>query len=63
MDRQILNLEDLIMNQFFDVTGKMVKADAEGKTELDISSLNQGLYIVKIQTIEGNQLFKKFLKK
>ncbi|MBU2939197.1 T9SS type A sorting domain-containing protein [Lacinutrix sp. C3R15] len=51
------------MTQVFDIAGKLVKVDNEGKKELNISALNQGVYILKIKTISGNVFFKKFIKR
>ncbi|MDO6597935.1 T9SS type A sorting domain-containing protein [Oceanihabitans sp. 2_MG-2023] len=51
------------ITQIFDITGKSIRVDIEGKKEQDISTLNSGLYILKIQSMEGNVFYKKFIKK
>ena len=48
--------------QIFDLTGKRIKVIKEGKKEFNISDLNTGLYIIKVETEKGNIIFKKFLK-
>ncbi|MGJ8550754.1 T9SS type A sorting domain-containing protein [Winogradskyella wichelsiae] len=56
-----LNIKPL-KTEIFDISGKRVKVDNEGNKELDFSNLNDGIYIVKIQTIEGGIVFKKLIK-
>ena len=50
-----------IKKQIFDVTGKLVKVENNSKNTMDISTLKSGIYIVKVQTEEGNIHFKKLL--
>ncbi len=51
-----------VNTRIYDVTGRNVFSNSQGENEIDISNLNQGLYILQIQTIEGNLLSQKFLK-
>ena len=60
-NKVFLNIKPL-KTEIFDISGKRVKVDNEGKKELDLSNLNHGIYIVKIQIIEGRTVFKKLIK-
>lgn len=51
-----------VKTQIFDVTGKIVKFYNNRKNTMDISTLKSGIYIVKVQTEEGQIFFKKLLK-
>lgn len=46
----------------FDISGKRIKKDQSGATSLNLSTLNQGLYIFKIHTMDGKVFFKKLIK-
>ncbi len=37
----------------FDMSGRNIKTEQTGKTNIDISSLNKGVYIIKVETKEG----------
>ncbi|MGJ8762178.1 MAG: T9SS type A sorting domain-containing protein [Polaribacter sp.] len=51
-----------IKTQIFDVTGKLVKIDTTRKKTIDISRLKNGIYIVRVQTEEGDIFFNKIIK-
>jgi hypothetical protein len=51
-----------VETQIFDVTGKLLKFDNTRKNTMDISTLNSGIYIVKVQNEKGYIFFKKLLK-
>ena len=57
-----LNLKP-VKTQIFDLTGKTLINDIKGLLEFDISGLNNGIYIIKVETLDGRILFNKFLKK
>ncbi|MGJ8744027.1 T9SS type A sorting domain-containing protein [Polaribacter sp.] len=50
-----------VKTQVFDLTGKLVKVENNRKNTIDISTLQNGIYIVKVQTEKGNIYFKKLL--
>lgn len=52
--------------RFFDVTGRMVKQvnlNGAFSRTLDISELNEGMYILQIETVDGSAHSSKFIKK
>jgi len=51
-----------VKTEIFNITGKLVKSVSQTKNTIDISTLNSGIYIVKVQSEEGNIFFKKLLK-
>lgn len=65
----ILNIElknsgDIITFQVFDILGKLVKNEStssEVLTTIDVSNLNDGLYLIKISTGDKTEI-KRFLK-
>lgn len=61
-DKITLSLEPVEI-QIFEITGKIVKTDIQGQTEVDISDLSKGVYFIKVKTSEGGIWFKKFIKK
>jgi PKD repeat protein len=66
----ILNIESATKNissvQVFDITGQLILESTlendNSKVSLDISNYKNGLYIIKINSIEGNNIIKKVLK-
>ena len=66
----ILNIESATKNissvQVFDITGQLILESTiendNSKVSLDISNYKHGLYIIKINSIEGNNIIKKVLK-
>ncbi len=51
---------------FFDVTGRMVKhVDLRGafRQSIDISSMDNGMYIIQVKTVDGELSSSKFIKK
>jgi PKD repeat protein len=66
----ILNIENATKNissvQVFDITGQLILESTiendNSKVSLDISNYKNGLYIIKINSIEGNNIIKKVLK-
>ncbi|WP_405603984.1 T9SS type A sorting domain-containing protein [Polaribacter sp. Asnod1-A03] len=51
-----------VKTQVFDVTGKLVKIDITRKKTIDISTLKNGIYIIKMLTEEGDIFFNKIIK-
>ncbi|MGJ8744026.1 T9SS type A sorting domain-containing protein [Polaribacter sp.] len=51
-----------VKTQVFNVTGKLVKIDITRKKTIDISTLKNGIYIVRVQTEEGDIFFNKIIK-
>ena len=47
--------------QLFNSLGQKV-ADIDGKSSIDISSLNTGLYVLKLTDAEGNVGVKRVIK-
>ena len=66
----ILNIENATKNissvQVFDITGQLILESTiendNSKVSLDISNYKNGLYIIKINSVEGNNIIKKVLK-
>ncbi|MEI6879888.1 MAG: PKD domain-containing protein [Bacteroidota bacterium] len=66
----ILNIENATKNissvQVFDITGQLILESTiendNSKVSLDISNYKNGLYIIKINSVEGNSIIKKVLK-
>ncbi|MDB2385245.1 T9SS type A sorting domain-containing protein [Polaribacter sp.] len=52
-----------VETKIFDIKGKLVKSTTERKDSIDISSLKNGIYIIKVKTLEGSIFYKKVLKK
>lgn len=49
--------------QFFDVPGKLVKAESSfNGNEIDISMLKEGLYLLKVSLKNGEVVIKKVIK-
>ncbi|MCG9792335.1 T9SS type A sorting domain-containing protein [Flavobacterium algicola] len=48
--------------EIFDLTGKTLLTDISGNKTIDISSLNKGMYLIKVQNEEGKLFFSKFIK-
>ncbi len=66
----LLNIECASKNlssvQVFDITGQLIlestNENENSKMSLDISNNKNGLYIIKINSVEGNSIIKKVLK-
>lgn len=66
----ILNIESATKNissvQVYDITGQLIvestNENDNSKVSLDISNNKNGLYIIKINSVEGNSIIKKVLK-
>jgi hypothetical protein len=66
----MLNIEsaskNIISVQVFDITGQLILESTiendNSKVSLDISNYKNGLYIIKINSVEGNNIIKKVLK-
>jgi hypothetical protein len=66
----LLNIEcdskNLRSVQVFDITGQLIlestNENDNSKMTLDISNNKNGLYIIKINSVEGNSIIKKVLK-
>ncbi len=66
----LLNIECASKNlssvQVFDITGQLILESTiendNSKVSLDISNNKNGLYIIKINSVEGNSIIKKVLK-
>ncbi|MGJ8592750.1 MAG: T9SS type A sorting domain-containing protein [Aquaticitalea sp.] len=61
-NKVFLNIKPL-KTEVYNLSGKRVKVDYNGNEELNVSNLNQGVYIVKVQTMDGRTVFKKLIKK
>jgi len=57
-----LSLEDVIRVEIYDLLGKMILSEERPESKMNISSLMQGAYFVKIYT-ENNCYTEKFIKK
>ena len=51
-----------VETKIFDVTGKLIKFENKRKNTIDISTIKNGIYIVKVKTEEGGIFFRKLLK-
>jgi hypothetical protein len=66
----MLNIESATKNissvQVYDITGQLILESTlendKSKVSLDISNYKNGLYIIKINSVEGNNNIKKVLK-
>lgn len=62
-DYLMLSIEKPFEYTIHDMKGSIIKNQAQlGRNEIDISSLDQGTYILKVN-VEGNTLSKEFIKK
>lgn len=52
----------IIQSELFDVTGKKLKSFGNKTTDLNISELPKGVYVLKIQTFNGKSFSKKLIK-
>lgn len=57
---QILTNEPVISSSVFDVSGKVL-CQKKGAQEIDISGLNNGMYILQVQFKNGNRISEKFI--
>ena len=51
-----------VETKIYDVIGKLVEFDNQRKKSIDISTLKNGIYIIKVQTEEGGVFLKKLIK-
>lgn len=61
----ITNLENINISSIniIDTTGKTIKKLTSNFTKIDVSNLSQGLYILSIETKEGDKFAENFIKK
>ncbi|WP_299059469.1 LamG-like jellyroll fold domain-containing protein [uncultured Polaribacter sp.] len=46
----------------YDLSGRMIKSTRINNNSLDVSSFNNGVYIIKMKDIKGNSYMSKFIK-
>lgn len=51
-----------VSTEIYNLSGKLMKKYHEGVSNFDISSLNPGVYIVKVKTKSGNVIVEKIVK-
>jgi hypothetical protein len=69
-NKGILNIESATKNissvQVYDIMGQLILenniVNDNSKVSIDISNNKNGLYIIKINSVEGNSIIKKILK-
>lgn len=52
----------VIQSELFDLTGKKLKSFGDKTTDLNISELPKGVYVLKIQTFNGKSFSQKLIK-
>lgn len=59
----IKSIEDIQSIYIFDSTGRRILSSQHNEGRIDVSNLDEGLYIIMVNTIAGNSYKEKFLKK
>jgi len=56
------NSTKIVRSELFDLTGKRIKTFGDQTTDLNISHLLKGMYVLKIETANGKTFTKKIIK-
>jgi len=49
---------DITRIEIYDMQGRIIKSEVKTTNQLNVSDLNQGIYMIKVQTVDGQKIMK-----